>query len=128
MKEAGHPLGPLVNTKHMEKYLMLLHQQGKFKAWEDSDGKFMGSVGCSITPLWWTDGEFGLNEEFVIGVSPGFGRIALAYFESVAHEFDCALISAGNTLGMLPQQTVNMYMRKGKYDLNVNNFIKVLIK
>lgn len=131
MKANGHPFRGLVNTDLYN----VLHRLSAFKVAggkilvfvQEQTREFAGALGYSILPVWWAKegANIALVEEFVVGVYPGFGRIAGEFMKEHQKELGCSLIVSGNLLGRNPKMTENLYMRKLGFTFQQGTFCNV---
>lgn len=129
MKEEGHPFKDVVNLDSVFHFVKALADTGGINAYKDSEGKLAGALGFSVQPVWWTKDKLCLVEEFVLCLSPeykGFGRVALERLHFLADLFKCDMIMTGNLLGTTPKMTENLYVHKGKFQVQYKHFIKIL--
>nr|WP_320145671.1 hypothetical protein [uncultured Anaeromusa sp.] len=134
MQKQGHPLSSLVDPESTLSFLRAIRKLGgvvvSFVEYRPNSqtAVLAGALGYTIVPLWWSGQKNlkALNEEFVIGRVPGFGRFAVEYMEQMAKTSGASVVIAGNFLGCNPVMTKNLYVGKMGFQLQTNNFIKVV--
>lgn len=84
----------------------------------DDDVENVGYLCISSGHVWWTM-DYVVEEHFVLGRVPGFGRIARGWLEWFAKGKGNALIFAGNALSPDKQLTTNGYLKDGYQTSNV---------
>lgn len=125
----GHPLAPLapiISFGNIHRTIEIANRSGYLDVYAIGE-RIVGILMYDFGNLWWANGAC-LKELLVYAVDPnfvGFGRIALERLEELAVEHDCVLIETGSALALDRKLVENLYMKKGKYDLNYPTFVKV---
>lgn len=130
MQSYDHPLGSVAFPHNSYILLEALNERGQLEAWIDKwNGAVVAVLGYSVQDVWWTNGKKALVEETVKAISTnirGFGRVALERLEELAKINDCAMIISGNIISQDQKLTENLYRKRGGFQFEYKQFIKVL--
>lgn len=98
------------------KILLNMWFNGELAVYRDTTThKLAGVLSCSITELWWIEGDV-LIENLLVSLESapnGFGAFAIDIMEEIAYRNNCVLICSGSSMIQDSTLIQNMYKKHG---------------